>query len=183
MKTQLHAVRRKENTVTLVNITNTVTKANGAAAVHAQQHPEAHSVRPVGYLLPSFGIDQHSVDFKIPAPAQQLRRTARPVAQHPHGLPGRGTGTEVRRRQSLLYMQRAFVSVFIHPVIVIQPVGQVAALLNLRDQGSGTDGVDGARLNKEYVIFRNGHGLQMLSTVPFSMLSRRASASVSWRSP
>ena len=58
-------------------------------------------------------------------------------------------------------MQRTLLTVLVHPVIVIQPIGQVAAFLNLRDQRSRADGVNGARLDKKDVIFRHRDGLQI----------------------
>ena len=72
MKASLHAVRREKDTVALVKIVNAVAKADRAAAIHAQQHPETHGVSPVGHLLPALGVYKHSIDFKKLTPAQKL---------------------------------------------------------------------------------------------------------------
>ena len=58
-------------------------------------------------------------------------------------------------------MQWPFLPVLVHPVIVIEPVGQIGALLNFRHQSSRPNGMDGTRRDEKKVIPVNGELLQV----------------------
>ena len=69
---------------------------------------------------------------------------------------------KIRHIQGLFQVQRALLPVFIYPVIVVETVSQVAALLNFRNQYSSPQGVDGAGLHIEHIVRPDRHPLQIL---------------------
>ena len=63
-------------------------------------------------------------------------------------------------------MKRPFFSVFPDAVIIIQPVGQVRALLHLRDETPAADCMNGSGRNEENIVLSDRHPLQMLLKSP-----------------
>ena len=62
-------------------------------------------------------------------------------------------GDPVRHGQRLLDMQVPFLPVLPHSPVIIDPVGDIGILLDLRDQDIFPDSMDGPCLNKEHISF------------------------------
>ena len=155
-------VRRDKQAVPPAQVQRAFPKPDRAAAPNAEQGPEGFRIRPVGNPLAALRIHDHPVYFKVSAPAQEFFCHSPAIAQHPQGLPGLRSGMKIRHIQGFFQVQRTLLSVFIYPVIVIETVSQVAALLNFRNQYSGSQGVDGAGLHIEHIVRPDRHPLQIL---------------------
>ena len=69
--------------------------------------------------------------------AEKFGRAASDVFEDSHGLSGLTASFQIYYVQSFLYMKRAFVSIFVYAIIVVHPIGQIGALLNLCDESTG----------------------------------------------
>jgi len=70
MNRQCLGIRRDKDAVTLIERNRAALIGDRAAAIDAEQHPEGNLIRPVVYLLPPLGVDDHPVHFKILATSQ-----------------------------------------------------------------------------------------------------------------
>ena len=59
-------------------------------------------------------------------------------------------------------MERSLVSVLVHAIVVVKSVGQIAAFLNLRYQGPGTDGMNGTGFYIEEIVLEDLHVVKVL---------------------
>ena len=74
----------------------------------------------------------------------------------PVGDGGQGGGLlQVGYRQRLLHVEGAEVAVLVPTVVVVDPVGGVGVLLDLTDENTGTDRMDGTCLNEEDIARLN----------------------------
>ena len=109
------------------------------------------------HSLASFGVDNHTVHFKILAAGQQLRRHALPIFQHTQRLFRLCAAMKICHIQRLVDMQFPLFTVFTDAVIIVQAVGQVGIFLNFCHQRPCPDGMDSAGLDKEQVILMDGY--------------------------
>ena len=108
-------------------------------------------------------VEEHTLHLEIFTSGKKLQSEAAPVAQNAHRLARLPGCIQIRRLQRLFDMERAPVSAFVNPVIVIEPVGHVAALLDLGHQDTGTDGMHGSGLDKEDVVLFDRHMIELFS--------------------
>ena len=91
----------------------------------------------------------------------KIRAAAQMRAKVP--LDGR---TAIGHAEGLLHMELAGLAVGTQPSVIVDPVGDVGILLDLRDDQSGADGMEGSGLNKKHVPGLYGHTVQNLLQRP-----------------
>ena len=73
MDGQYLGIRRDKDAVSFIERDSAALIRDRAAAIDAEQHSESNFIRAVVHLLPSLGVDDHPVHFKILTAGQQLR--------------------------------------------------------------------------------------------------------------
>ena len=151
------------STGTIITLRDTASPVrNRPAAVDTQEHPEGCTVRLHWHEASrDFCVQEHAPDLEIFASAEHLIGPAGAILQYTHRLLRLRRRMKVSDRKRFLDVELSFLSVFADAVVVVQPVGEVRALLDFDDQRAGANRMHRACLHEADVVLVNRHFLEV----------------------